>query len=63
MGAGLKKLVGSLGLLGGLIVYIVLALIIGARLPHVTFIELPYYLVAGLLWVWPAKIIILWMHK
>ena len=63
MSVGTKKLVGSLVLLFGLIVYIVLALQIGARLPHMMLIELPFYIIAGLAWIYPARSIIVWMHK
>ena len=59
----LKKLIGSLALLAGLFGYIVVALLIGARLPHITLIELPYYLVAGLAWILPARSVITWMHR
>lgn len=63
MSVGTKKLVGSLVLLFGLIVYIVLALQIGARLPHMMLVELPFYIIAGLAWIYPARSIIVWMHK
>lgn len=63
MTARVKKFLGSLVLLFGLLGYIVVALIIGLRLPHVAYIELPYYLVAGLAWVFPARSVIIWMHR
>lgn len=63
MSVGTKKLIGSLALLFGLIVYIVLALQIGARLPHMMLVELPFYIFAGLAWIYPARSIIVWMHK
>lgn len=58
-----KKLVGSLVLIFGLIVYIVLASQIGARLPHIMLVELPFYVIAGLAWIFPARSIIAWMHR
>lgn len=63
MSVGTKKLIGSLVLLFGLIIYIVLALQIGARLPHMMLVELPFYIIAGLAWIYPARSIIVWMHK
>ncbi len=63
MTARVKKLLGSLALLFGLFGYIIVALLIGARLPHIFFIELPYYLIAGLAWVFPARSVIAWMHR
>lgn len=63
MSVGTKKLVGSLVLLFGLIAYIVAALQIGARLPHMMLVELPFYIIAGLAWIYPARSIIVWMHK
>ena len=63
MRARARKLLGSLALLFGLFGYIVVALLIGARLPHTVFIELPYYLVAGLAWIFPARSLIAWMHR
>lgn len=59
----LKKLIGSLALLAGLFGYIVVALLIGVRLPHTMLIELPYYLIAGLAWIFPARRLIAWMHR
>ena len=59
----IRKLLGSLGLLFGLIFYILIAVAIGARLPHIMLVELPYYIIAGILWIFPAYRIITWMHK
>lgn len=63
MSASMKKLWGSLGLLFGLIGYIIVAFLIGGRLPHITLIELPFYLVAGIGWIFPARWVIAWMHR
>lgn len=63
MTASMKKLLGSLMLLFGLLGYILVAFLIGSRLPHITLIELPFYLVAGLGWIFPARWIIAWMHR
>lgn len=63
MNASMKKLVGSLGLLFGLVIYIMFAVAIGARLPHYTLIELPYYIVAGMAWIFPARRLLVWMHQ
>ena len=63
MTASTKKLLGSLILLASLVFYIVLGLLIGARLPHTIWIELPFYIIAGLGWIFPARWIIAWMHR
>lgn len=63
MSASMKKLLGSLWLLFGLIAYIIVVFLVARFLPHITLIELPFYLVAGLGWIFPARWIIAWMHR
>lgn len=63
MTASTKKLLGSLILLVCLVFYIVLGVQIGSLLPHTIWIELPFYVIAGLGWIFPARWIIAWMHR
>jgi Protein of unknown function (DUF2842) len=61
--ARLKILYGSLLLLGGIALYAVIVTRIGiAFLPHITWIEAPYYLVTGVAWVWPAAYVTRWIQ-
>ena len=63
MSESTRKLVGSVTLLLGLLIYVILAAAIGASLPRTMLIELPYYIVAGLLWIFPAYRIMVWMSR
>ncbi|MEO1207723.1 MAG: DUF2842 domain-containing protein [Pseudomonadota bacterium] len=59
-----RKLVGILLMLAFLIVYALLAMVVAMSLEVNTsskWIELAFYLVAGLIWVIPAGVIIKWM--
>ncbi len=60
----MKKLVGSLFLLVALSIYALICVIIGASfIPHVWYVELPYYIVAGIAWAFPTKYLIVWMNR
>ncbi len=59
----LRILFGSLLLLFGLALSGIVVADIGVRwLPHETWIEAPYYLVTGVVWVWPAAYLTRWMQ-
>ena len=59
----LRILYGSLLLLAGVAFYAVIVARIGVDyLPHVTWIEAPYYLLTGIAWVWPAAYVTRWMQ-
>lgn len=58
-----RKFIGALALLFGLLVYIILAVAIGIRVPRTPLAELPYYILAGILWIFPAIRIIAWMAR
>ena len=58
-----KKLIG-LAILGpALILYIGVAAWLGAKLPQNTLLQLPFFLVAGVLWALPARYLVKWMVR
>ncbi len=61
-----RKFAGAIALLVLVSVYAILALAVAVVLQvHNAnkFVELAYYLIAGLLWVLPAGVLIKWMQK
>lgn len=59
-----RKLTGALVLLVFLVVYVLLAMTLGAtRLPENGFLQFVYYVVAGLAWVIPAGFLVRWMER
>lgn len=65
MSAHSKKLIGMLLTLIWLLIYALIAMIVGARiLPHagslVTFL---YYLLAGTVWIIPVGLLLPWMYR
>lgn len=61
-----RKLIGAIILLVFLAIYALLALAVAIVLQVNTtskFVELAYYVVAGLLWVIPAAFIVSWMSR
>jgi len=66
MSSSTRKLAGTIVLLVFLTVYALMAMMVAASLEvHKTskWVELIYYVVAGLLWVLPAGLIIGWMSR
>lgn len=59
----MKKLVGLLILIPGLTIYMFLAAALGEKTPARWFIQVPYYLVAGILWALPVRSLIIWMNQ
>jgi hypothetical protein len=57
----LRILVGTLGLLVGLVIYGALAMAIAARLPQNALLAFGFYAVAGIAWVAPASLLTRWM--
>ena len=47
----------------GLVVYTVIAATIGTNLPDNILVLSIYYLVAGLVWIWPAIRVLAWAKK
>ncbi|MGB8400351.1 DUF2842 domain-containing protein, partial [Bradyrhizobium sp.] len=61
-----RKLIGTMALIAMIAVYALLALAVAVVLQvreANKFVELLYYVVAGLLWVLPAGVIIKWMQR
>ncbi len=57
-----RSAIGMLALIFGLMAYAFLAAGIGGMMSDWSVaIQTIYYLVAGLLWIWPAKKLIYWM--
>ena len=54
---------GGLILVVGLVVYTVIAATIGTNLPDNILVLSIYYLVAGLVWIWPAIRVLAWAKK
>lgn len=47
----------------GLVVYAVIATTIGSSLPSNVLLQTIYYVVAGLIWIWPALWIMAWARR
>lgn len=63
MPPSLRRLLGALGVLIFLILYIILVLNFRVILPESLWVDLVYYLITGILWVWPALKITKWGHR
>ncbi len=64
MKARTRKLVGGLGLIFGLLLYIaVVSWIATAILPQSVLIQLLFYLVAGIAWALPLRPVLIWMNR
>lgn len=63
MNPRLKKLVGTLGIIVFLILYVSLAVAIGDRLPDHPAIDLIYFLVVGVAWGLPLIPLMNWMNR
>ncbi len=57
-----RKLIGSLLLLAFVFLYALLAMWLGATVitPQPKWVQLGYYLVAGIAWIFPAFVVIRW---
>ncbi|KZD05998.1 DUF2842 domain-containing protein [Oceanibaculum pacificum] len=59
-----RSTVAVFAILAGLIVYSLLAMVIGTYfLPRHWAAELAFYLIAGIAWVWPSAKLISWAAK
>ena len=61
MAPRIKKLIGLAILIPGVTIYMFLAAI-GERVPGLWFVQVPFYLAAGLLWAVPVKYLMQWMN-
>ena len=58
----LKNLIGMFILIFGLMGYAFLAAYIGEVIAQIWWIlTIPYYIAAGILWIWPARALLRWM--
>ncbi|MBI1364805.1 MAG: DUF2842 domain-containing protein [Alphaproteobacteria bacterium] len=58
-----KKLIALIILVPGLVAYAGAAGALGAALPHTTLLQLPYYITAGIAWIFPARWLIQWAER
>lgn len=60
-----RKFIGTFAIIGFLAVYSLVAMAVGGQMVvgRGVLFELPFYAVAGLLWLPPAMAIIRWMSK
>ena len=59
-----RNAVGILVLVLGLIVYALAAMVAGATLvPEHWLLQLLFFVVAGLVWLWPARHLLRWMAR
>jgi hypothetical protein len=64
MSVSTKKLIGTIVLLVGLSIYLLFTLSLGQLVvPRVWYWELPYYGVMGIIWVFPTRQLLYWMHR
>jgi uncharacterized protein DUF2842 len=61
----MRMLIGMVGLLAMMLLYVGLVLILADQLPEATpsLVLLVFYIAGGLAWIWPAKWIILWSRR
>ena len=59
----LKKLVGTIAILIYLVIYLFAAAAIADGLPSIWLIQLVYFAIAGVVWVFPLKYLLAWMTK
>lgn len=62
MRPGARRAIALPALLLGLAIYAVAVVTLADHVPGHWAIEALYYIVAGLLWVWPAGRLVRWMH-
>ena len=58
----IKKLIGIFILLPYFVVYAFAAAALGEQVPDIWLLKLLYYMVAGIVWVFPVKHLMLWMN-
>lgn len=64
MSVSAKKLIGLFVLVVGLCVYAVLCLLVAdAVIPEHWSVRFIFYAIVGVGWAWPAKALLIWMHK
>ncbi|MGD1956477.1 MAG: DUF2842 domain-containing protein [Sphingomonadales bacterium] len=57
-----RNLIGTLALLAGLGLYGVIIAELSVRMGELPFlVEMVFYIIAGLVWLWPARALVRWM--
>ncbi|GAK44099.1 conserved protein [Tepidicaulis marinus] len=61
----LRKLIGTFLLMAWIIAYTVLAVTLGTAsfFPQHVAVQLVYYVVAGIAWIFPVRYLLAWMQK
>lgn len=60
----LRILIGTLALVAGLVIYGLAVASLAARLlPELGVMQLVFYAIAGMVWVWPAARLTRWMQR
>ena len=60
----IRKLIGTFLITFGLIFYVLVAAAAGAvALPDSTLVKLIYYPVAGIIWIFPVRGLMVWMNR
>jgi hypothetical protein len=62
MSASARKAIGAVAILAFLVVYVVLAVMIGEQLHALPWAAMAFYAVAGVAWVFPLRPLFAWMH-
>ena len=59
-----RKLVGMLAIIVGLAIYAIAGVYVAIEyVPDNWLIELLYYCIAGTIWAFPARAVLVWIHK
>ncbi|MEM1193586.1 MAG: DUF2842 domain-containing protein [Pseudomonadota bacterium] len=58
-----KKLIGTFVLLFGFLAYLILAITIADYLPSNKILEIVYFAITGILWIFPVKNLLEWMNR
>ncbi|MEL6362748.1 MAG: DUF2842 domain-containing protein [Pseudomonadota bacterium] len=58
-----KKLIGTFILLFGFLAYLILAITIADYLPSNKILEIVYFAITGILWIFPVKTLLEWMNR
>ncbi|MEM9014013.1 MAG: DUF2842 domain-containing protein [Pseudomonadota bacterium] len=59
----IKKLLGFAALIPGLVIYLFAAAAIGEKIPDNQLLKVVYYGIAGIIWAFPVKYLMLWMNR
>lgn len=58
-----KKFIGMIVLLLGFFIYLIAAITIADFLPSNKILEIVYFAVAGIAWIFPVKHLLAWMNR